>query len=162
MSARSAKKTDIRPASLDDLSELLRLERACFTGIYADHRFDQEQFEYYLNQRTTIMCIGEYGDSAVAYILGIVGTGNRKHIARIHSIAVLPEFRRRGYAELLLVSFLAAARMKGCTECRLEVATRKAGAIRLFEKHEFEVVRRLQDYYGKGRHGQLMKKDLKA
>ena len=70
--------------------------------------------------------------------------------AEIMNVAVLPEYRRNGVADELMLRLISVAREKSCEAITLEVADGNLGAIALYEKHGFTVVgRRLGFYKGK-------------
>ena len=78
---------------------LVALENRCFRSYYWTHRFDAEQFRYYFDNLRTINLIAIARTVAVGYILGIVGSGRRRHVARIYSLAVDRAFLDTGNDE---------------------------------------------------------------
>lgn len=67
--------------------------------------------------------------------------------AHITNIAVHPEFRRKGVGEILLQCLIKEAEKKGIYNLTLEVRPSNLGAIRLYEKYDFEVLGRRKGYY---------------
>ncbi len=59
----------------------------------------------------------------------------------VGGMATAPSYRRRGLGELALVAGVDAARRRGCSEMLLEVIDSNRGAIALYEKLGFELVR---------------------
>ena len=65
--------------------------------------------------------------------------------ATINNIAVLPELRRNGIADMLIDR--AAEACRGLDELTLEVRVTNTPAISLYEKHGFKNVGRRRDFY---------------
>lgn len=65
----------------------------------------------------------------------------------IHTLAVQPEQRRRGYARILLRAVLRDARREGARSATLEVRESNEPAIRLYEQAGFVVRGRRSGYY---------------
>ena len=62
-------------------------------------------------------------------------------------IATLPEFRRQGIAERLLTELHSKMQERGAACCFLEVRSRNAGAIALYEKSGYEKIALRRNYY---------------
>jgi ribosomal-protein-alanine N-acetyltransferase len=150
----------IRKATCADVDALVAIERACFRGVYAAHRFDAADFEYYLDQERARMLVAESGRRPIGYVLGWLGGGARRHTSRILSIAVDPRGRRRGLARALVRRFVSIARASGRSVVRTEVWVGNDAARALFESMGFEGKRLLPDYYGRGRHGRRLVKRI--
>ncbi len=63
--------------------------------------------------------------------------------AYVYDILVLPEFRRRGYAEATLASAESIARAHGATRLELHVFGHNSGALALYEKLGFRTTHRM-------------------
>ena len=137
----------MRSAGIADAPALTAFERKSFTDYYADHRFSENQFRYYLRRPSTIARIVIHGNSILGYVLGAHGSGRRRHTARLLSIAVDPTARNLGIGRQLLGAFLHEARRRRCHFAVLEVAEPNASALRLFESEGFSKVSRLPGYY---------------
>ncbi len=99
------------------------------------------------------MCRIEYGIGHVRK--GIVKQGH------VVSIAVLPEFRRRGIASALMLKAMEVMKEKyGAGEVYLEVRVSNEPAIRLYEKLDFKKVKVLKRYYLDGEDAYLMAREL--
>ena len=84
----------------------------------------------------------------------------RRRVARLYSLAVLPEYRGQGVAEELLRRLLGAVKGQGFSVCSLEV---RAGALkvqRLYERFGFSVWKYLQGYYEDGEDALRMRVNL--
>lgn len=66
---------------------------------------------------------------------------------QLHSIAVLPDFQRRGVGRRLLDALLDEAKGLGLRSCSLEVREGNQPARRLYEARGFIEVGRRRDYY---------------
>lgn len=144
-----------------NIPELVALENRCFRSIYRPHRYDARAFSYYLRNPNTISLIATVDSVIAGYVLGIVGTGSRRHLARIHSIAVDGSYRRRGIGRRLAKAFIRLARKRGCTIVHSEVAESAKPARRFFTDLGFTHYRRLPDYYGKDADGIRLRLTLK-
>lgn len=67
--------------------------------------------------------------------------------AHISTIAVRPEYRRRGLGELLIVTMIEDARGLRCKHMTLEVRASNVVAQKLYQKFGFEFVGRRKGYY---------------
>ena len=74
----------------------------------------------------------------------------------IDNVAVVPEFRRRGIADLLLSHAEEQGRALELAFLTLEVRSRNEPAIRLYEKHGFVEVGRRKNYYEKPREDAIL------
>ncbi len=157
---RRAEQVQMRTLDTDDIDELVRLENRCFTSYYRQHRFDHADFSYYLRDKRTIARAAVHNRTLVGYILGIVHTGRLRHIARLHSVAVADDFRRKKIGTRLLQQFLKVATNRRCTRALLEIAAADTHGIRFFTKLGFKKLRVLPDYYGKRIDGIRMSLEL--
>ena len=76
---------------------------------------------------------------------GFIFLGGQAHIA---TIAVAPEHRRQGIADVLMVELLKVAGERGYDEVTLEVRVSNEAAIALYERHGLSEVGRRKGYYG--------------
>jgi ribosomal-protein-alanine N-acetyltransferase len=66
------------------------------------------------------------------------------------SVAVMPDFRRRGIGRELVVSAMKALELHGGEECFLEVRTANDEAVKLYKEMGFDTVRTVSHYYHDG------------
>lgn len=158
--AARSRTTGVRPATLADATGLARFERRAFTGYYAAHRFSEAQFRYYLARPTTIAHVVERGGTIVAYALGAQQTASRRHLVRLHSIAVGAAERDRRFGGRLLSAFLTEARRRRCRRVYLEVAADNRPALALFARHRFTATARLRAFYSRSVDGVRMRCEL--
>lgn len=96
-----------------------------------------------------IMCKIEYGFSNFKK-LGFVKKGH------VVSVAVLPEYRKKGIGRALIEEAIAGVKLKKSDELYLEVRCSNTEAIRLYEKLNFVIKQRLKAYYRDGEDAYLM------
>lgn len=128
---------ELYPMTEDNFTDAAAVEQACFS----DRPWTAEQFREELSidfSRTFIA----YLDSAAA---GFVNVWITPPTATINNIAVLPEYRRRGIADLLIER--ARKVCGGLDELTLEVRVSNTPAISLYEKHGFKNVGRRRNFY---------------
>jgi ribosomal protein S18 acetylase RimI-like enzyme len=77
----------------------------------------------------------------------LVLSRRRSKLARLYSIAVATEFRRRGLARSLLAAAEEQATRHGRRAMRIEVREDNAGAIKLYEKSDYRLFGRHRGYY---------------
>ena len=96
-----------------------------------------------------IMCKIEYGFSNFKK-LGFVKKGH------VVSVAVLPEHRRKGIGEGLVLEAIVGVKLKKSDELYLEVRCSNSDAVKLYEKLGFVIKQRLKAYYRDGEDAYLM------
>ncbi|MEB8488324.1 MULTISPECIES: GNAT family N-acetyltransferase [Acidithiobacillus] len=87
----------------------------------------------------------EHGACVCGYILLLLRRNSL--IARIYSIAVMPEHRRTGMARTLLAGAESVAVESGRNRIRLEVREDNAAAIRLYTSIGYQTFGRIEPYY---------------
>jgi ribosomal-protein-alanine N-acetyltransferase len=125
--------------SLDDLDEVLEIERASFKTPWS-----RGAFRYELTQnRVARSVVGRLDGRLVGYLcLWEIG-----HEIHITNVAVHPSFRRRGVARALLGQILDQARWSGVELLFLEVRPTNVEALPLYESLGFRVIGRRKGYY---------------
>jgi len=129
----------LEPMGLDDLEQVLWIERSSFSSPWRrDHFLHELRANRYAVNRV-LKC----GDRVLGYsCTWIVNDG-----LRINNIAVHPDHRRRGLARRLLRATLREARGRGCRRATLEVRPSNGAALRLYRQHGFVQVGRRRNYY---------------
>ncbi len=153
----------IREAREEDLPDIVRINLETLPEHYPDYFWRD-----HLRLWGRAFLVAEVDGRIVGYIMTRVDRGLGylqwrpfKKLGHIVSIAVLPEYRRRGIGTALMVE--AMRRLKeiyGASEAYLEVRVSNDAAIRLYEKLGFKKVRRLRKYYLDGEDAWLMAKKL--
>jgi ribosomal-protein-alanine N-acetyltransferase len=127
------------PMTLDDLDDVLGIERASFQTPWSRGAFRYELTE----NRVARSVIVRFGQQLTGYLcLWEIG-----HEIHITNLAVHPSFRRRGIARVLLGSILEEARRTGVELVFLEVRPTNVEALALYESLGFRVIGRRKGYY---------------
>jgi ribosomal-protein-alanine N-acetyltransferase len=140
----------LRSGSRADLQALLQIERVCFVGDYARHRFRSAEFSAYLRNPSAIFQLAVVAGHPIGYVAGTVRRTHGIARARLESIAVMPEWRVRRIGEELLGWFLQETRRREASRLTLEVAASNTLGREWFARAGFHETRQLRDYYGVG------------
>jgi len=136
-----------RPATPEDLPELLRLEALSFAG----DRVSKRSFKRWLKTRNNwLVVLGDADHPKKLLGYGLVLFHYRGRIARIYSLAIDPERRGRGLGRILLDSCIDQARQRGYSEIRLEVSNSNRPALHLYAQAGFEIFGHIPTYYQDG------------
>lgn len=144
----------IRPAEGGDAGALVDIEQRTFMT----DRMARRGFRRLLSSPTATLLVAERDGGVVGYVLLLYRAGTS--IARLYSIAVLPEFAGRGIGTQLLAAAEQAARARGCAAVRLEVHERNAGAISRYQKNGYRLFGRYERYYEDQGHALRYEKPL--
>jgi ribosomal-protein-alanine N-acetyltransferase len=119
----------VRRAELSDLDDLVALEQATFDS----DRISRAQFRRHLDSDSASVLVASANHRR---FLGTAMVFFRKgsRVARLYSIASLPEARGKGVGTALIEAAETAARRRRCQVLRLEVRTDNDGAVRLYEQ----------------------------
>jgi len=101
-----------------------------------------------------IMCRVETGFSN----FGLLGISKKGHVV---SIAVLPEYQRRGVGAALMEEAMNNMHFYKAKECYLEVRVSNVAAVEMYKKLDFDVVRMSKGYYANGEDAYLMAKKIR-
>lgn len=153
----------IRTAAPDDIPQIMMINRMCLPENYT-YFF----FESILRNYPRTFLIAEVNGKTAGYIMCRVERAlskfNRlsfKKAGHVISIAVLPEYRRRGIAASLLERALKALKEDyGCEEVYLEVRISNSPAISLYQKLGFTVIKVSKRYYIDGEDAYVMARKL--
>ena len=128
----------IVPMNDETAPQVAEIEGLCFTDPWSESSIRSELRNPWAIWRTAMD-----GDTVAAYLgvqYGIDG-------ADIMNIAVRPEYRRQGLAEMLLQDMYAILKEKNQLWLTLEVRSSNAPAIALYEKEGFQTVGLRKNYY---------------
>ncbi len=111
--------------------------------------------------------VAEANGRIIGYVMSRVerGLSNHKPISvvkkgHIISIAVLPEYRRKGVGRSLMINSLKGLKSYNAEECYLEVRVSNIPAINLYRTLNFEIIRIIKGYYLNGEDAYLMSRRL--
>ena len=146
---------EIRPLTIDQLPEVLRLNIRCFRN---GDNYTKHTFEYLLNEpRTLSYRMVTPADELIAFAFVMVNENNAAHLT---TIGVAPEHRQRKIAERLLAHIENALREREIVTIMLEVRVANTVAQNLYRKLDYTVVQRIGKYYNNGEDCFLMMKAI--
>ena len=123
---------------MENFEELYVLEQTCFGSSWT-----REMLRAELENPLTVMVCERVDGKLAAFALGRVVTDE----AELFQLGTLPEYRGRGLAKSLLERLHGKMREKGAAVCFLEVRSRNAAAIALYEKSGYERISVRRNYY---------------
>jgi ribosomal protein S18 acetylase RimI-like enzyme len=122
----------LRPASLDDLTDLTRVRLAAFGGREDGQRADLVRRLGEPNRRHFLATLD--GAPIGMICAGVFGGG-----VDVTSFAVLPEHQGRGYGRQMLLETVDLLIAEGWQRIQIEVATDNAGALGLYRSCGFTI-----------------------
>lgn len=131
----------IRKARLHDLGSLVAIENAAFET----DRFSRRSFRYLLTKANAETLVHEDNGRVTGYVMVLFHTGTS--LARLYSLAVLPESAGHGIGTELIKAAESLVLSHDCISLRLEVRADNANAIRRYEKLGYRQFSRMPDYY---------------
>lgn len=151
----------IQPMRIQDIPEVLEIERVCFSMPWSAHAYryeiEENTLSWYIVARPAPAkkdrgVLGKVlalrpGAQARAPVIGYGGFWMMVDEAHISTLAVAPSHRRRGVGELLLLTMIEEAQQRGAATVTLEVRVSNLPAQRLYEKYGFTVQGRRVRYY---------------
>jgi ribosomal protein S18 acetylase RimI-like enzyme len=144
----------IRDANRSDIAGLVTIE----TEVFASDRLSRASFVRMIDRPSAACRVALIDGVLAGYHLLLFRKGSA--VARLYSIAVVPGFRGRGVAALLMDDAEAIARGRGSRRLRLEARADNAGAIRLYERRGYRLIRRIPGYYADGAEARCYDRDL--
>jgi len=146
---------EIRPLTLEQLPEVLRLNIRCFRN---GDNYTKYTFEYLLNEPKTLSYrVVTPQDELVGFAFVMVNESNAAHLT---TIGVAPEHRQRNLAARLLSHIEDALRKREVGTIMLEVRVGNTIAQDLYRRADYTVVQRIAKYYNNGEDCFLMMKSL--
>lgn len=152
----------IRPFKPADLRKVTEINKACLPENYNSFFFLD------LHKRfPETFAVAEENGEVIGYVMcriergwrgfGLFGT-KKGHVV---SIAVLPEYRRRGVACALMREAMRGMRQYEVEECYLEVRMSNSPAVAFYRNLGFKVDRTVRAYYADGEDAYIMTKELR-
>lgn len=121
-----------------DAPQIAALERACFSDPWSEQSVASE-----LDNPLSLWLVCREGE----HVLGYVGSQTVLGESDMMNIAVAPDARRRGIAQLLIGALTQQLRERGSHSLSLEVRPSNAAAVSLYRKLGFAQVGRRPNYY---------------
>ena len=142
----------------NDLRSVVHINSVCLPENYTDYFF----IDLYQRFPETFIVAEENGEVA-GYIMcrvelglsnfGFSGVIKKGHIV---SVAVLPQYRRKGIGQALITEAMEGMRLHNAKQCFLEVRTTNTPAVDLYKKLGFQVTRTIHGYYADGEDAYVM------
>jgi len=135
----------IRAMEWQDLETVSEIDKLSFTLPWPDSAF---KFELLENPAARLW-VAEIQDPAQdkRHVIGMLAIWFIIDEIHISTLAVHPDYRRRGTARRLLAEALAACQQQGAVSATLEVRTSNTAAKLLYEKFGFRIAGRRLKYY---------------
>lgn len=152
----------VREVRKEELRDVIEINLLCLPEHYPyDFWLD------HLNAWGKAFLVAEVNGKVVGYVMCRVETGlgfiNRKllKLGHVVSIAVLPDYRRKGIGRKLMLESMDRLKIHyGVEEVYLEVRISNTPAIRLYEGLGFKKIKVLKHYYLDGEDAYLMARGL--
>lgn len=125
------KRLYIREANLDDIDELIMVEKKAFAPYVI---WDANSFKRRIENQNAIVLKGTLCGSIVGKAVGIIFHGQKNKSLQVHDVSVLSEFRRNGVAAKLLSVLERKGSERGCTYSALHVRPNNWVAKRLYKR----------------------------
>jgi ribosomal-protein-alanine N-acetyltransferase len=150
----------LRKFAPDDLQSVIQINRVCLPENYTDFFFMD------LHQRfPETFVVAEENGAIAGYImcrievgLSNYGFGGLIRKGHVVSIAVLPQYRRKGVAQAVITRALEGMQYYKAKQCFLEVRVTNEAGVSLYKKLGFEVTRTINGYYSDGEDAYVMTK----
>ena len=133
----------IEPMRVEDLDEVLEIERASFPQPWSRHAFLYELRE----NRVARLWVGRAADEPNAPVIAYLCLWLIADEVHVTNFAVHPSHRQRGIGRQLLGTLLELYRQQGAARAALEVRPSNHGARRLYEAFGFRQVGLRRGYY---------------
>ncbi len=147
---------------MQDLQKVMFINRVCLPENYTDYFF----LDLYRRFPESFI-VAEQNGEIVGYIMcrielgfsnfGFSGLIKKGHIV---SIAVLPEFRRKGIAKALINRAMEGMKLYKAKQCFLEVRVSNVPAVNLYKSLGFQITKTIHGYYADGEDAYVMSKKL--
>lgn len=148
----------VQHASLNDLETLYKIEKGCFTH----EAFSKEQIAYFLKAPNAVSLVAQVDGETAGFILGLIEQYRKSLGGHIYTIDVASKYRRMGVGLKLLEEIEKDFIKKGAEACLLEVRINNQAARKLYQKHGYIELGKLNNYYARAIHGIRLEKKLKT
>lgn len=146
----------LRLANIADLPSLLQIESTCFSS----DRLSRRSFKHYLSSEHGKIIVAERDNDLLGY--GLIWLHKGTRLARLYSLAVLPQYRGQKVAQRLLQALESLALEHKRFYMRLEVSSENSAAIALYEQLGYRVFGRYSEYYDDKSDALRMQKRIRA
>lgn len=145
----------LKRMTIKDVHRCWELDRRCFTDGEA---YDLDTFHYLLTNPDAVTRKAEHhADMMIGFAIGMVEPGGVGHVI---SVAVAPEWRRRGIGTLLMTELEHGFTKRNATIARLEVRATNVVAQQLYLRLDYVITQQIPNYYSNGDDALVMVKSL--
>jgi ribosomal-protein-alanine N-acetyltransferase len=149
---------------MSDLKRVKYINHLCLPENYTDNFFVDLHHRF-----PETFIVAEEDKEIVGYIMCRIETGlsiinfhgliKKGHIV---SVAVLPEYRRKGLGQALVNEAMENMKLYKVKQCYLEVRKSNMPAIDLYKNLDFNISRTIRGYYADGEDAYLMTKEISS
>ena len=120
-------------------------------------RYNPSLFNYFYETFPQGFMVAEKFHKIVGFIVGVKTTPDT---ARILMLAVAKQHRRYGVGQSLLNQFLKELTLQNMKQIELEVRIDNKQAIKFYQKHGFDIIDVITNFYQNGEDAYLMKRAI--
>lgn len=143
----------IKKASKEDVKRLYELEKKLFSK----ENFPLSYGSLRYHVKNNMLYLFEVEGSVAGYVLVLI----KRRDAKLYSIGVDKTHRGKKIANGLLSYVTKELSLMGFTKFLLEVRIDNEGAISLYKKSGFKIIKTIKEFYGDGCDAYLMQMDIK-
>jgi len=141
----------IERAKPEDLAAIQTIDRISYNTEHPEPWLEEG-----LNDPEGYYFLAYHGNEAVGYCGMYHITSKEPNFCKISTIAVLPDFQRKGLGKQMLQKILDTAEQLGLDRTKLEVGTNNVNAIALYKSFGFLIEEFHEKYYDNGNDGYIM------
>jgi ribosomal-protein-alanine N-acetyltransferase len=152
----------LRRCELGDIIPVMEINLSTLPEHYSDYFY-----ESLLEELPEAFIVAEISGKMIGYIMCKMehGFSNFKKLGfvkkgHVVSIAVIDEYRRKGFGSALVKESINGVKIRQCSELYLEVRCSNNDAVILYEKLGFSIIQRLKAYYRDGEDAYVMAIDF--
>lgn len=146
------------PVNPDDLDDLWRIERECFTK----EAYSRQQIASLLENQNAVDLVARVNGEIAGFVIGGIEDFRGRLVGHVYTIDVAVKHRRKGVGKQLLNDIEKVFVNHSVEVIYLEVRANNQAARRLYETQGYRAVEAMENYYSKGIHGLRMIKYLKS
>jgi len=120
-------------------------------------RYNPSLFNYFYETFPQGFIVAEKAHKIIGFIIGV--KTNPEYV-KILMLSVLELYRRQNIGSALLIRFLKEISIENVKYIELEVRTDNKKAIKFYQKHGFEITKKITEFYQNGEDAYTMKRDI--
>ncbi len=152
----------IRKFDLKDLDQVMEINRICLPENYPE-----QFFRTIYSELPSAFLVSELNGKIIGYTMARIETGlsyfsifHRAKKGHTVSIAILPEYRKRGIGTKLLKESINSMIIEGANELFLEVRVSNEAAVKMYQSLGYEIIKEIRHYYRDFEGAYLMAKKI--